>query len=96
MKARGAAKPIYFLKCSLALSRATPAASKLGIRDLFTCDLISRSPFAEAERIRIIRAHADMVAVLNLFPSIFYPVLTAKKKGQHCAMLLRQFGIVSD
>ena len=51
---------------------------KLGIRDLFTCALISRSPFAEAER--IIRAHRHGCRI-EFVPIDFLPRTHGNAKG---------------
>ena len=51
---------------------------KLGVRDVFTCDLISRSPFMEAER--IIRAQKSGYAV-EFVPIAFLPRTHGKAKG---------------
>jgi len=51
---------------------------KLGAREVFTCDVISRSPFAEAER--IIRAHKRGYRV-EFVPINFLPRTHGKAKG---------------
>jgi hypothetical protein len=51
---------------------------KLGAREVFTCDVISRSPFAEAER--IIRAHRRGYRV-EFVPINFLPRTHGKAKG---------------
>ena len=51
---------------------------KLGVREVFTCDVISRSPFAEAER--IIRAHKRGFRV-EFVPIDFLPRTHGKAKG---------------
>jgi glycosyltransferase involved in cell wall biosynthesis len=51
---------------------------KLGVRDVFTCDVISRSPFADAER--IIRAHKRGY-LIEFVPIDFLPRTHGKAKG---------------
>ncbi|HJW39306.1 MAG TPA: glycosyltransferase family 2 protein [Candidatus Udaeobacter sp.] len=51
---------------------------KLGVRDVFTCDVISRSPFADAER--IIRAHKRGY-LIEFVPIDFLPRAHGKAKG---------------
>ncbi len=51
---------------------------KLGVREVFTCNVISRSPFADAER--IIRAHRRGFRV-EFVPITFLPRTHGKAKG---------------
>jgi hypothetical protein len=51
---------------------------KLGVREVFTCNVISRSPFAEAER--IIRAHRHGCRI-EFVPIDFLPRTHGKAKG---------------
>ena len=62
---------------------------KLGLREAFTCNVISRSPFAEAER--IIRAHKRGYRV-EFVPIEFLPRTHGKAKGASLRNVVASLG----
>ena len=67
-----------FPRILFGLSTRDAGSIKLGVRDVFTSAVISRSPFAEAER--IIRAHKRGLRV-EFVPIDFLPRVHGKAKG---------------
>ena len=65
-------------KMLFGLATRDAGSVKLGVRDVFTCDVISRSPFMDAER--IIRAHKSGYNV-KFVPITFLPRAHGKGKG---------------
>jgi glycosyltransferase involved in cell wall biosynthesis len=65
-------------KMFFGLATRDAGSVKLGVRDVFTCDVISRSPFMDAER--IIRAHKSGSNV-KFVPITFLPRAHGKGKG---------------
>jgi len=67
-----------FAKMLFGVATRDAGSIKLGVRDVFTCEVISRSPFAEAER--IIRAYKRGFRV-EFVPIDFLPRTHGKAKG---------------
>ncbi len=65
-------------KILFGLATRDAGSVKLGVRDVFTCDVISRSPFADAER--IIRAYKRGCRI-EFVPIDFLPRSHGKAKG---------------
>jgi hypothetical protein len=76
-------------KLLFGLATRDAGSIKLGVREVFTCEVISQSPFSEAERII---GPIDVVTKLVVTDSIFASAAW-KGKARHGGMFLVRFGM---
>ena len=78
----------FLAKMLFGISTRDAGSIKLGVRDVFTLNLISRSPFVEAER--IIRAHKSGYRV-EFVPITFLPRSCGKARGASLRNIVSSF-----